>query len=555
MKTKKYIKIVGLVAAMILTETSCSDIMDINSDRVAFDDEKQLNNANDSIYSVMGILGKIQVIADRCIIMGELRGDLTTTNQQYATTDLKEIENFSVSSTNKYADKRDFYTIINNCNYAIARMDTTITEGLNQVMKPEYAQIKTLRAWTYLQMALIFGKVNYYTKPLLNVGDLQGNTKELALDELTNVLIADIEPVANERPLNYGSVDGWNSSEFFIPTKLLLGDLYLYNNNYEKAAQAYYDVIDHNNLIIGTNYANYYGSDTRDWASTGNKNAYKYEIVTRLVFDSDLRSTHSMMRHLTYSETPSLLPTPSFMEEMAMKTHFHSTNGTAISRYFNGDLRGSIELGKGKTLAASYGPVTIGGKPERTLITKYFNNLNGSESDALTNRPLTSLALYRTSEVYLRYAEAINRMGKPSIAFAILKYGLNNSNLNDTLKVDSNEVKNLPYYIDNFNNSKYNDNTGIVARGCGLGVIFDKKQYVIPEYTNISDSIEYVENCILQEMAAETCFEGNRFFDLLRISHHRANHPQLMLEKVATKPTIGEALRQKLSKIDNWWIK
>lgn len=162
MKTKKYIKIVSLVAAMILTETSCSDIMDINSDRVAFDYENQLNNANDSIYSVMGILGKIQAIADRCVIMGELRGDLTTTNQQYATTDMKEIENFSVSSTNKYADKRDFYTIINNCNYAIARMDTTITEGLNQVMKPEYAQIKTLRAWTYLQMALIFGKVNYY---------------------------------------------------------------------------------------------------------------------------------------------------------------------------------------------------------------------------------------------------------------------------------------------------------------------------------------------------------------------------------------------------------
>lgn len=555
MKTKKYIKIIGLLAAMTFTATSCSDMMDINSDRVAFEDENKLNNANDSIYSVMGILGKMQAIADRCIIMGELRGDLTTTDQQYATTDLKEIETFSVNSSNKYADKRDFYTIINNCNYAIARMDTTITEGLNQVMMPEYAQVKTLRAWTYLQMALIFGKVNYFTKPLLNVGELQGNAKELSLDELTDVLISDIEPYANERPLSYGTVDGWNSSEFFIPTKLVLGDLYLYNNNYEKAAQAYYEVIDHNNLSIGTNYANYYGSDTRDWASTGNKNAYKNDIVTRLVFNSDLRSNHSMMRHLTYSETPSLLPSPTFMTEMANRTHFHTNNGTAITRYFNGDLRGRIELGNGRTQAASYGPVIIGKEPERTLITKYYNNLNGSENDALTNRPLTSLALYRTSEIYLRYAEAINRMGKPSIAFATLKYGLNNSNLNDTLKVDSNEVKNLPYYIGNFNNGKYNGNTGMASRGCGLGVKFDKAQYVIPECASLSDSIEYVENCILQEMAAETCFEGNRFFDLLRISHHRTNHPQLMVEKIATKPTIGEALRQKLQDINNWWVK
>lgn len=555
MKTKNIIKNLVLVAGFSIMATSCSDMMDIKSDNVAFEDDNQLNNANDSIYSVMGILGKMQAIADRCIIMGELRGDLTTTDQQYATTDLKEIENFSVSSTNKYADKRDFYTIINNCNYAISRMDTTIVEGLNQVMMPEFAQIKTLRAWTYLQMALIFGHVNYFTKPLLNVGDLQGNSKELTLDELTQVLIADIEAVANERPLNYGTVDGWNSSEFFIPTKLLLGDLYLYDNNYEKAAEAYYDVIDHNNLSIGTNYANYFTSDTRDGASTGNKTAYKYDVVTRLVFDSNLRSNHSMMRHLTYCETPSLLPAPAFMNEMGNKVHFHSTNGTAISRYFNGDLRGSIELGNGRTQAASYGPVTIGKETERTLITKYFNNLNGSESDALTNRPLTSIALYRTPEIYLRYAEAINRMGKPSIAFATLKYGLNNSNLNDTLKVDSNEVKNLPYYIGNFNNGKYNGNTGIASRGCGLGVKFDKAQYIIPECATLSDSIEYVENCILQEMAAETCFEGNRFFDLLRISHHRANHPQLMVEKVATKPTIGEALRQKLQDINNWWVK
>lgn len=34
------------------------DMMDINSDRVAFEEDNRLNNANDSIYSVMGILPK-----------------------------------------------------------------------------------------------------------------------------------------------------------------------------------------------------------------------------------------------------------------------------------------------------------------------------------------------------------------------------------------------------------------------------------------------------------------------------------------------------------------
>ena len=99
-------------------------------------------------------------------------------------------------------------------------------------------------------------------------------------------------------------------------------------------------------------------------------------------------------------------------------------------------------------------------------------------------------------------------MGKPSIAFATLKYGLNDKSLSDTLKVDSNEVKNLPAYI-NFKASKYDGNQGIAARGCGLGIQFDTKLYTIPESATLSDY----------------------------------------------KPTIGEALRQKLKDINNWWIK
>ena len=554
MKIINKLKICAVTGVLALGCASCSDMMDIDSDRVAFEENNRLDNANDSIYSVMGILSKLQAVADRCIVMGELRGDLMTTDPTFATTDLKQIEQFDVQGNNAYADKRDFYTVINNCNYAIAHMDTSIVEGISHVMLPEYAQIKTLRAWTYMQMGLIFGEVNYYTKALQNTQDLEGNTRKMGLDELTTTLIADLEPMAQVRPLNYGSVDGWNSTEFFIPTLMLLGDLYLYNNDYEKAAQAYYQLIDWKNITVGTGYANYYTSDTRSGANMSNNNAYRSEVLTRLVFDNNLRSTHSKMRHLTYSETPALLPATQFVDEMAQRNYFHTTNNTAISRYFIGDLRGCAELNNGRILPAAYGPATVGEAAQRTLITKFYNSLNGSTGDDLQNRPLTSLAIYRPSMLYLRYAEAINRLGKPSIAFATLKYGLKNASLSDTLKVDSNEVKNLPAYID-FRQSKFDGNQGTAARGCGLGTALDNRLYVIPECATREDSIEYVENCILQEMAAETCFEGNRFFDLLRVSHHRANHPQLMVDKVAAKPSVGEALRQKLLDIANWWVK
>ncbi len=554
MKTANKIKTAISLAFVSLTFLSCGDMMDIDSDRVAFEKDHRIDNANDSIYSVMGILSKIQAVADRCIIMGELRGDLMTVDAANAITDLQEIENFEVNSTNQYADKRDFYDIINNCNYVIAHMDTTITEGQTKVMRAEYAQIKTLRAWTYWQMALIFGKVNYFTTPLLDADTAQSDMKTVSIDELAGLLISDIEPYAAERALDYGSVDGWNSAEFFVPVKMLLGDLYLYNNDYEKAAQCYYQLIDERNVTVNASYASTYTTDTRTDATLGNNNAYRDEVLSRLVFDSDLRSRHSRMRHLTYSETPSLLPASWFVADMNLRTHFHTTTGQGISRYFDGDLRGCTELSNGKKKPAAYGPVSVENAAERTLITKYYNNLSGSESDELVNRPLTSLALYRPSTLYLRYAEAINRLGKPTIAFAVLKYGLNSTTLGDTLKVDSNEVKQLPSYI-SFKANKYASNVGTAARGCGQGIQFDTRLYVIPQCADKKDSIEYVEECILQEMAAETCFEGNRFFDLLRMSRHRDNHPAFMAEKVARKSSVGDALRRKLYDLVNWWVK
>ncbi len=545
-------KIIVLLMTSI-SVLSCSDMMEISSDRIIYASDNQLDNANDSIYSIMGVLAKVQMIADRCVIMNELRGDLMTVDSDNASIDLQDIEAFNISAGNEYTQIRDFYSVINNCNYIIANMDTTITEGQTKVMMPEYAQAKTLRAWTYLQMGLIFGKVNYLTRPLTTVDDISSTSEglEVDLDNLTQMLIDDLLPVANERRLDYSTVDGWYSSEFFVPTKMLIGDLYLFNNQYEKAATFYYSLINEMNLNISTNYASYWTSTARDEITDGHLHAFRDEVLTRIAFDSDLGGFHSQMRALTYSETPSLLPATWFTEEMGKRTHFHSNGMGAISRYFNGDLRGCAEYANGKSGPDSFGPATVGTATERILITKFYNNLSGSETDDLLTRPLTSLAIYRPTTLYLRYAESINRLGYPTVAFAVLKYGLSDTTLNDTLRVDSTEIKNLPVYI-NFSSNVYDSNCGTAARGRGLGIIYDTSQYVIPEGV---DKTEYVEEAILDEMAAETCFEGNRFFDLLCVSRHRDNHPQFFAEKVAAKYVDKDIMEQLLMDENRWWAK
>ncbi len=544
------ITLLALFAALLAT--SCSDMLDTSSDNVAYEKDHKLNDANDSIYSIMGVLAKVQNIADRVVINGELRGDLATVNPSYASTSLQAIESFTADANNAYAGRRDFYDVINNCNYIIAHIDTTITQGQTQVMRPEYAQAKVIRAWTYLQMGLIFGRANYFTAPLVSLADSSNVGTTLTLDQLVPRLISDLSPIAGERALNYGTVDGWNSAEFFIPAQLLLGDLYLYANDYANAAQSYYNAIYNRSLTVSSSYANTWESPLRANLSSGHLNAYLNEVITRVVFDSELRSNHSQMLKLTYSDTPSILPAQAFVAAMNGRTHFHTDNQQGISRYFNGDMRGQCMFANGNIVADTFGTVAVGKASScQTLITKFFNNLSGSTTDELRNRPLTSLAIYRPSLVYLRYAEAINRLGKPTLAFAVLKYGLSRNTLSDTLRVDSNEVRDLPAYID-FTDSRFDGNVGTAARGLGLGVSLDRDRYVIPAGV---DTTAYVEEAILEEMAAETCFEGNRFFDLLCVSRHRDDFPRFMAEKVSAKYDNAAAMLTKLMDINKWFIK
>lgn len=547
--------ILSIITLLSMTAMiSCSDMMDIENPRVAYEEDNRLDNANDSIYSSIGILAQLQDVADRIVIAGELRGDLMTVNPEYASTDLQQINSFEATADNKYAGRRDFYTIINNCNYAIAHMDTSIIEGISKVMLPEYAQLKTLRAYTYWQMALIFGRVNYITQPLTSTDDLDFKAESMTLDQLAATLISDLEPIADARPLDYGIVDGINTSSVFFPTKMMLGDLYLYTNQYEKAAQAYYDLISSRWLQVSLSYSSYWaGMSPRASINAGHIKSYSNEVVTRTAFDSQLRSKHSQLSRLTYSETPSLVPAEQFVNEMSTRPHFHIIDSydkaTEIGQRFNGDTRGCAEYANGHVLPDAFGPVTMPSALKRTLITKFHNNLSGSENDDDEQRPLTSLRLISPTTVYLRYAEAINRIGFHTVAYAVLKYGLTHEVLSDTLKVDSNEVKNLPPYI-NFNN--FSQNIGTAARGLGLGVRFDKTQYVIPAN---ADTLDYVERAILQEMSAETCFEGQRFFDLLRISHHRDAHPLFMASAVARKYPNHEVMLQKLKDINAWFFK
>ena len=72
------------------------------------------------------------------------------------------------------------------------------------------------------------------------------------------------------------------------------------------------------------------------------------------------------------------------------------------------------------------------------------------------------------------------------------------------------------------------------------------------------DTIDYqmplIEELIVEEMALEGAYEGNRYYDLMRVALRR-NDPAFLADRVARRNgVLDDALKQKLMQQTNWYL-
>jgi starch-binding outer membrane protein, SusD/RagB family len=536
----------------------CNSLLDVDSDRIVFEDQYNFKGANDTLYSMSAILGQVQKLANGYVLLGELRGDLMDAGST-SSAHLREINDFAISATNPYVNPtKDYYAIINNCNYVIHNIDTSIVKGGIKVLQKEYAAAKGIRAWTYMQLALNYGNAIYYEKPIMSIADAEAVQAQPAIsfNELAPLLIADLSPWKDTDLPNFGSIYSLESRQCFFPIRFLLGDLYLWLGQYENAANEYHDLM-YNGYKRINNYKTMFtvaGSPKKvftgsltfwnggwDWLLTSNSQ----ETMTYLAATNQYGRKFEL-DSLCYNHA--VAPSSVAINNWNSQIYIDS-----IGRDTIGDLRriGSLSQTR-KGYWASKIPFTTD-----HYIMKYalLNPLDSTKNED------KRIILYRNSLLYLRYAEAVNRLGKPNLAFAVLKYGLNSTTMAINKYVPLSEKMPLPNYMD-FRDIRFTSNIGIRMRGCG-NVNIDTTYFRIPNYAlkagpkNIprQDSIEFVEDAIQKELALETAFEGNRFHDLMRIAIRR-NDPAYLADLVAAKHTGNKSvIREKLMNKDNWYLK
>ena len=298
---------------------SCSDFFETDSDAVLKTDGQRYEDETAARAGLFGLLQGLQAVGDNYVIMGELRGDLMDVTEN-SSQELHDICEFNEDEENSYLKEREYYALINNCNYYIHRLDTTITrreEDKNypvKVLRPYMAQAKTLRAWCYLQLCLDYGRVKYADDAFLDVSR-PVEMRTLDLDGLLPVLIQDLENVlpwmvSDDTPTSNGWVMGnadpgfagsvryenYTANQLMLPVRFVLGELYMWNRDFLKAAQTYYDLIYWNRLTTSS-YANSYNESTllpagMNWPTQFSGFAYS-DILTAIPFTDEYAGNSS----------------------------------------------------------------------------------------------------------------------------------------------------------------------------------------------------------------------------------------------------------------------
>lgn len=550
-----------LLVLVIACFGSCSKVLDVKPG-TGLTAEQMYRDVYDANAAVMGIYGKFMDLADRYIILNELRGDLlefTNNADEY----LRQINNHTVTQDNPYINPRPFYEIIVNCNdvlknFRIMKAQNKLSEAdFNQ----RYSDIGALRSFLYLQLGIHYGEVPYVTEALENINDVANPSRfqKLPLKTLIDSLVNFTEslPFKEIYPPNVGNgistslnmaLDGYQTARFFINKKCLLGDLYLWKGDYRKAATYYRDVMDL--ATQGTQGENYYSQYKLGWS--GNANMYvtysRAGDASSLVYTDGWGTMFSATDERFNRETIWALQYDSkFKPDNPLIKLFSPTGGSYLVRpsaeiykYWDDQQQRPVTVA-GAANGIPYDArkllsvTNVGGQPAVVkFIANYINVTTGLPVNFLNKNG--KWFLYRQAHLHLRFAEAANRDGFPKLAFALLNNGIpdvfDNTAVNDKTNWMHTFFYPDPYKFD-ARNGEIPRYRGPWYRNLGIRERANLVNYPITA-TSITDSIAQMEVGLINEQALETAFEGTRWADLLRVAIRR-DDPSFIADKIYEK--------------------
>ena len=477
--------ILSLVAGVTLgtSLTSCQDMLSPNSERHSYEVAGDTLYSYWGILRSLQNVAERYVVLGEC--RGDLvDGTAYISDSIKAILDFDM--NKAQDGSCRYLQASDYYHVVNSCNAYLAQADTALMTGTGQpYMMKEYAQVEAIRAWVYLQLIQVYGEVPFYTEPLLTTDAINNfinnpnyqkanadNLADLLEPTLTRALAIETQygfPASSaDASDKYGyTTDVCHSTKAMIPLNIILGDLFLTKGDEAscaKACQYYYNYLGNTRgdghitaggaLPNGYSFYGYKGEgmdipeyktnsqEYTPWTEKAAQDRAKESITaipssTNKLWGTVLRGVNELYGYDTEISVHTGKNDSVTSASIRLSPQYDKKQLKASTGYFNQCKAQEFELLIGASLQkASEMDLIV--DPEVGDARQYWvKDVNQVYNNGLTNKEkfitkqnpdgqFTTVfpMIYRKSQIWLRFAEALNGAGYPSFAFAILKNGL-----------------------------------------------------------------------------------------------------------------------------------
>lgn len=580
----KYIKHKAIAVAFVLSLgllASCESF---------FNPKQEIDVIEENLYSdwyeyrsaMMGLYGLQQQMVEQLFILGELRGDLVEVTPN-ATADMIEVYNFDINpKTNKYASPANFYQLIAATNRFIANVRAKQPNVLDKA-KPItnydkiYGEALCMRAWAYFNAVRIYGKVPVIPESFETSEDINKfieSGEEVEYFDQAQVLdyyIDELENKVKDVGVNHYIENDDKTWEVTIWSTwswhTLLGHMHLTKNDYSKALIHFEAVTKFNN---SEDYR-YQLTDlfSEDYWSGIHSSIDAQEHIYTIWFNkaNQQQNTFQKMFETVSPHEYQLKPTRKAVH------YWEGTWRDAQVTYMNEqpDSTKVIEPGTSGDFFRGYGVSYVYMKANLPLTNDEVQEMlfmKSIEEDRFVEEMMDGVdtILYKYSIGKLPYDQDGNMI--------LYRAGGVNLYLSEAFTWSSNgydmtkaiNIINTGSYYNPLTNREQLGVRGRVGLGTGPQRLrVENIVYFYNKFTNKYESFVrlptvnaqqlYLENYIIDERARELAFEGERFYDLMRVAQRR-NDPTFLASRVAEKypDAMRDKIYNKLLDTKNWYI-
>ena len=482
---------------------SCVDTVILPDNKTVDEDYWQKKSEVDAVVATAYAQLRDASAIRNMIIWGDFRSDelvVTSTLPSSATykTALAQIYSCNIETENAFTSWYPFYSAINYCNLVLEKaegviaVDPDYTRGDYDANK---AQMLALRSFCYFYLTKVFHDIPVTPSAYLNSSD-DLNAPQANPDSVLTMCINDLEE-ASKYAIAGNTYGDWRDKGYLNQDGInaILADIYLWRGSVNRSASDYEACVKYCDKIIQAKKEAYEQNPRRRWSTDDVEKDYylsEYNTMYADLFGQTGQNADESIFELQFRNSNA---SNTGLDQMYFRYNNASSNGygylKAASIYGKVDQTGNgVWVNSVDQRLYEYVYDATSTNTEQFGVRKFVATTSaGTNNSADSKRDTRSAVyqnwiLYRLTDVMLMKAEALVQLyelgGKAEgdtrneEAFAICKY------VNDRALSDAN-----------------------------------KSSYAM-KYSVYRDKMEEL---VLAERARELCFEGKRWFDLMRYNY------------------------------------